>query len=293
MISAKFYPEWSYEKAVKHSGKLPGTVKFMGQEQINTSEERKGASGPKRNVAATTANEGMRRGKRIDKELASIASLIQSSRMRVESNRGETLNGSILSTADFVLDPPVRGRRDAYGVSVSKRRFLTTRQQRTFTNIRRNIHSFTQKIVWFLYRTRLEPWRAQYAVGNNYLKLATAVDLLCRYINPVTQRPIGNGDVVIEIKTGYASYYRSHTRFHLRPPFDTQTDCPKNQHQIQLAVTVWLYQNERLRITGVVPEICAAMVIQVHESGIAVYPNEQWANIRDETLRASVFDLLK
>ena len=88
-------------------------------------------------------------------------------------------------------------------------------------------------MIWqALYRYNLKPFAAQVPVADVSLRLGSAVDFVCK-------DTLGR-HVIIEVKTGYSSYYYKHTN---KPMLHLNiTDTPANQHQLQLLLTYELFR---------------------------------------------------
>lgn len=87
-------------------------------------------------------------------------------------------------------------------------------------------------------RLHLSPVATQVPVGCIYLHRATMIDLVC--ID--TSQSIVKQYIPIEIKSGFNNYYYNCTDHMMSVPFDKQTDCLFNQHQLQLLVGAELYR---------------------------------------------------
>lgn len=82
---------------------------------------------------------------------------------------------------------------------------------------------------------KLQPIKAQQAVGWALAGLGTAVDVVCK-------QKTDNKTVLIEIKTGYSISYLRHTRHRMKAPYAQYNDCPYHQHMLQLMLTTKLYK---------------------------------------------------
>jgi hypothetical protein len=106
-----------------------------------------------------------------------------------------------------------------------------------------------------LKRMNLTPVMTQVPVhgASKALRIGTACDLLC--LTPQ------NDIVLIEIKTGYSNI-NSMGNAHMGKPLQSLTNCPSNQHQLQLAVT-----KELFRMTTGLP-VKDAFVMRVLLNGV-------------------------
>ena len=109
----------------------------------------------------------------------------------------------------------------------------------------------------------LKPIATEVAVGCYQLRIGTRVDVQCLDAN-------GN-NVIIENKTGFNGYYDQFGSHRMHHPYDLQTDSPHNQHQLQLLMTVELFQRTFTHLT-----VVKAFVIRYHNQGSSIYPLENW-----------------
>lgn len=80
----------------------------------------------------------------------------------------------------------------------------------------------------------LSPVACQVVVGCTTLGRGTLIDMVCR-------DALGRF-VVVELKSGFSTYYYKWTGNFMATPFESQTDCPFNQHQLQLLIGTELYR---------------------------------------------------
>ena len=131
--------------------------------------------------------------------------------------------------------------------------------------------------VWQTFvKLNLKPLRAQVPVGDLNLKAGTGVDVEC-----VDEF---NCKVVIDTKLGFQAYYHKHTGHMLKSILPQQTDCPANQHQLQLLVTFELY---RLAHPGA--KMGPAYIFRVDAFGVEVIPMQGWV----KTNASSIFKIIK
>jgi hypothetical protein len=86
--------------------------------------------------------------------------------------------------------------------------------------------------------------------------------------------------IIIEFKCRETHYYEQGTR-NMNAPYDDKSNCPRNQDQLQLGWTTWLFRHTFPDI-----EIVGAFVLRIHSSGIHHYPLESWVLEKDRVIRA-------
>jgi hypothetical protein len=131
----------------------------------------------------------------------------------------------------------------------------------------KSTHDYSRRFFHTLVRWGLDIVGVQTVVGSAAHNLATAVDVVCRDKH-------SGGLVIVELKTGFDSYYE-HFCGHLLSPFSDKFDSPHNQHQLQLGFTAQMYASQTQHdVTG--------FVVRIHKDGESVYPLESWVreNIR-------------
>ena len=85
-------------------------------------------------------------------------------------------------------------------------------------------------------KLKLKPVRTQVVVAAECASgpIAHAIDVVC--IN-------SKGDyTLLEIKSGFTGYLKNCTGF-MQKPLQQLTDCPENQHQLQLCASKEMYEN--------------------------------------------------
>jgi hypothetical protein len=142
---------------------------------------------------------------------------------------------------------------------------LTKKDHVAWTALRSKAHPFTIKIAQLLARLGLKPIAAQVPVARSDLMRATAADLIC------TDR---DGHLFLfEIKCGFAGYYKRHTPYRMRKPLQAFDDSPYNQHQLQLLITVRMFEHTYAR------RLRGAAVLRATEAGVVSYDADSklWA----------------
>lgn len=142
------------------------------------------------------------------------------------------------------------------------------RQDQTLQRLRNNLHLHTRRVVTGLHMLKLRPIASQLPVGHEILRVGTALDLLCIDI----ERHL----VVVEIKSGFDTYYERHTLDRMRPPFQDKNDSPHNQHQLQLALSLLLF----CRTYNLPTSQVKGCVLRTFHRGVVHYPLESWARER-------------
>lgn len=93
----------------------------------------------------------------------------------------------------------------------------------------------TRHVLMALHKLGLRPILTQVPVhGMPHCRVATAVDVVCLNRN--------NEVVLVEVKTGFANYYDV-GRHDMHGCFAGLKDSPRNQHQVQLALTCEMFEN--------------------------------------------------
>lgn len=110
------------------------------------------------------------------------------------------------------------------------------------------------------------PLYSQTTVGCRVTPVATMVDVKCVDANGCV--------VLIENKVGYSEHARASTG-PMRFPYQDQSDCAYNQHQVQLAATTLLHN-----MTFPAEKAVSSFVWRHDEEGVSQYPLEDWASDR-------------
>ncbi len=122
------------------------------------------------------------------------------------------------------------------------------------------------------------PVATQVAVGSEYIGLCTCIDVVCED-HSSKKAFTDNARVIVEVKTGFASYYHSGIQ-KLAPPFDDQRSCPANHHQLQLMFTVLMAlinergeKNQRYGQSGLITH---AFVMWLKPRQYVLFPLKPW-----------------
>lgn len=113
------------------------------------------------------------------------------------------------------------------------------------------------KFWQLLFQLDLVPVAAQVPVGYIPARVGTACDVVCKN----KQGQI----VVVETKCGFENYYWNCTEYLMTKPLNNFTDCPANQHLLQVHYTNLMYQNTFPNIP-----VASPMVFRFHPSGVDV-----------------------
>jgi len=125
-------------------------------------------------------------------------------------------------------------------------------------SLKKKLSVGVNRIFQSLLTVNLKPVSTQTIVGCSILKVATAVDLVCKDLQGRV--------VIVEIKTGFMHYYRRF-RGYMNVLTPSVTDCPYHQHQLQLLLTYQLY-----RSTFPSHKMGNAFVIRVDAIGVDILP---------------------
>lgn len=138
----------------------------------------------------------------------------------------------------------------------------------------RYIHPHTSLVLSTLLNKGLIPIQTELPVGCVAMRMCTGVDVVCRHVQSGTL-------VLVELKTGYDSYWHRHTPFPMKGPFAPFHDAPINQHLLQLLFTRLLF-NVTCNAKG--QERVEALLLRVGTAGVDLIRLPAWA-----TERASAF----
>ena len=114
-------------------------------------------------------------------------------------------------------------------------------------------HKYTERMIAAMTQLQLTPVATQTVVGDISTGFATAVDIVC-----INAR---NEMCIIEQKAGFEGYNHIGNGRMLHE-FSGVSNAPMNQHQLQLALTTWLF----FKTFGV--QIKHAYIIQIVENGV-------------------------
>lgn len=133
----------------------------------------------------------------------------------------------------------------------------------------RGLHPYSRSIIAYLCKHELRLVACQLSVSCAATRIATPIDALC--YDPSAKRLL-----LLEIKTGFTGYHnRPSARGDgkMRHPYTDRTDCPENQHQLQLAANKLLF----CHAFGQAPSAVSAWVLRVDKHGVTCYPEATWA----------------
>ena len=181
--------------------------------------------------AALHQARGLNRGKIVDREVSLCARLLG----RYRSN-GFTIRQLLTKNAKLPGD-------------------VTDQDKQDILLLRNRAHPYTRKVLYALAELRLQLLDSQVLVGDADLGIATFVDLVA--VNATGQR------VLIELKTGFMGYYDRDSGHKMEAPFQELTDCPRNQHQLQLLGGYLFYNTCHPEQPLAVP-----LLLRVHEAGV-------------------------
>lgn len=233
-LKERAWPQYDFKKA-KYGAPPPEyqAEARRSMDETSTAQRQRQANASAR---IRTGAQGQKQGTRVDKQMTEIAAYLRQYHKAPHK----------LELQHFV-DMQTR-----VPWSIPKRQELLA--------FRRKLHPYTIRLVHFLIRQKWMPITGQLAVGCPRLRIGTAVDLICKD----TQT---NEYIVVELKCGFDRYYFHHTGKNMTRPFTNVQDSPYFQHQMQLAVTTWLYAfrtPHKLK--------CRSCVLRIHKTGVSHYP---------------------
>lgn len=133
----------------------------------------------------------------------------------------------------------------------------------TLHYMKNHTSGYVNKFWSLMCRLNLTPLETQVPVGyDNYI--ATACDVVCYHYESKSY-------CILELKTGGTKYYFKCTSTPMKYPFNSQTDCVYNQHQLQLWLTHTLY-----RLTNPTHNMLPPLLVRMYPEGIDTYPLEPW-----------------
>ena len=102
------------------------------------------------------------------------------------------------------------------------------------------INPYTALVIDKLVEMKLDLLAVDLPVGSADLRLATAVDLVCRSADEKEKETL---ITLVEVKCGFDSHVDKDTGHMLRGPVPELPDSPENQHQMQLLFSWLLFYN--------------------------------------------------
>jgi hypothetical protein len=157
---------------------------------------------------------------------------------------------------------PGAGRAWGRAVDRALSRYVATPAS-SRARVRASMNEDARRIVSLLESHGYDLAYAQVGCAAPGTNICTFADLVCRY---------GTRLVPVEIKACAAHYYDRGTG-RLRAPFGVHSNAPRNQHQLQLAVTT-----ELLRSTFPTHAWAdGALVVRVDADGLQTLPLQPWA----------------
>lgn len=154
---------------------------------------------------------------------------------------------------------------------------VTAADRKRIAAVAKRRNPYVQRF-WRLMRVyEWTPISTQVPVRHDTLRIGTMVDVLCKDKH--------NNYKLLELKTGFESYYDTSSGRKLSSPFDHKSDCPRNQHQLQLAATEHMY-----RMTHKDHRMSQSIILRFHSSGVEIVPLDEWCTGRlmFERLRSQI-----
>lgn len=125
-----------------------------------------------------------------------------------------------------------------------------------FKKIVKRPHMYTVRVIAALHKLKLVPIATQVVVGDVKNRFGTAIDILCLDTR---------GDLcVVEQKCGFAGYHDAGNGYMLYE-FSKYRNSPFYQHQMQLALTAWLFY------TSFGLQLRRALVVRVVDEGVHLH----------------------
>jgi hypothetical protein len=124
----------------------------------------------------------------------------------------------------------------------------------------------------------LTPVATQVPVAHNVVRIGTLLDVLCIDEDGYY--------VVVELKTGFDNYYtKSNGR--MRYPFEAQTNCPKNQHQLQIIGSHIMFKHTYPTLNTRPP-----IIIRCHSEEYDILRLHKWAADKADAMFAELKKLV-
>lgn len=149
-------------------------------------------------------------------------------------------------------------------------------------HLQHNCSLYARRVLRELALRGLVPVQSQCAVGSMDTRLGTAADIIATRSVFVERLPNGTGFhlkpgaplVIIELKCGFENTYHKHTGKNMRPPLAHLEDSYRMQHELQLFLTVVLWQRT---YRGSGHSVEASAILRVHSAGVSWYPARTWS----------------
>lgn len=255
VIKTQFVPHFSESKATKGRDVVP---------------EARASAEQKRQVRQVEPLSGRELGTHVDHEVAEWVRLIWR-------------YGLDASHYVFQKDPPK--------VPV----YIPTADAAKLINLQHNGSLYTRRALRELTTRGLVPVLSQCAVGSMDTRLGTAADIIAARGACVERLPNGIGFrlkpgaplVIIELKCGFENTYHKHTGQNMRAPLAHLEDSYRMQHELQLFLTVVLWQRT---YRGSGHAIESSAILRVHAAGVSWYPARTWSSYEQHAVWKSLED---
>lgn len=197
VLKQLFFPAYAFDRAREG----PSFEELVGMPPRKAGTKHK-------NAGARTKRTGVALGTRVDREI----------------ERGVKLAARLgLSFAQLV------GDADAGAGSAG------TKDGENLAAFRRTAHIYTKRFCRYCHKQKWRPEAAQVFVAHRGARLATAADVVVSRASPKRKRE--REYVVLEVKVGFRSYLGKYASKSMAQPFGAFSDCPANQHLLQLMFT--------------------------------------------------------
>jgi hypothetical protein len=168
---------------------------------------------------------------------------------------GRRLDREVLMTVEYWIGDKGLDLEDVVHRKAPASKLPSEAMRLKFEHDMREQSWHTQRLWRVLYEQGLEPVGSQVMVGVR--GVGTLCDLVCW--NPRTGKW-----VVVENKVGF-DYWRYGSGGSMEEPFQAQTDCPLNQHLLQLAASLWLF----VQTFGMVLASMETLLVRLHGVGLS------------------------
>lgn len=176
---------------------------------------------------------------------------------------GVQLDKEITKTVDVFLQFPHLGTSTFADKKALEKAALPPWAKEECKDLLKQTHAFWTAIT----ALKLVPVETQAIVVDCYKgqhEYATAVDVVC-----ISK----HGEyAVIEVKSGFSGYYDRCTKNRMAAPLNTHTDSYRNQHQIQLAANLQMYQKKHPD-----REVSRCFILHIEGSQVSRYNLKPWA----------------
>jgi hypothetical protein len=202
--------------------------------------------------------------------------------------RGIRLDNELKLCTKWVQDHPELSMSDFLCPALLQPSVLSAEQIQCFKRMRKTLHVSTLRVINFLNKHDLVLYQSQLPIASFYLHLATSVDLVCQHKD---DRGEGRPVVLVEIKSGGLGYYNK-SNGNMKYPYQNVTNSPEHQHQLQLTLTRWIYQEDYQRVHGRPPVIRKAFVLRTDTQQTTMYEQQAWTGYSTEEYKSLMYEAI-